>query len=87
MKREHEYLAAQRSAGVQPRLWRSPNKVIAGVVGGLAERLSVPPTGLRWFSAILAVLTGVFPILVAYLFLWAITGTRPPAPTDYDRAL
>ena len=32
---------------VTPRVWRSPdNKVIAGVIGGLAERLNVPATGL-----------------------------------------
>jgi len=76
MDREPRYLSDQRTTGVQPRMWRSENKVIAGVVGGLAERLTVSPTGLRWFTAILAAFTGFLPLTIAYLFIWSITGVR-----------
>ena len=77
MARDRNYLSDSRSTGVRPRLWRSENKVIAGVIGGLAERLTVSPTGLRWFSSIVAVMTGFFPVIVAYVILWAITAVRP----------
>jgi len=76
MARERNYLSQPARLDVKPRLWRSENKVIAGVVGGLAERLTVSPTGLRWFTAILTVFTGFFPLIVAYLFLWGITDVR-----------
>jgi phage shock protein C len=70
--------------GVHPRVWRSgTNKVLAGVVGGLAERLNVSATGLRWFWVLMSFMTGVFPGVFAYLVLWAITSVRPSAT---DRA-
>jgi phage shock protein C len=66
---------------VHPRVWRSPdNKVIAGVIGGLAERLNVPPTGLRWFAALLTFLSGIGPGVIVYLILWAISSVRSALP-------
>ena len=63
---------------LQPRLWRSrDNRVFAGVIGGLAERLTVNPTMLRWFTAFAAVMTGFVPAIVGYLILWAITSPYP----------
>ncbi len=83
MARERNYLSQPTQGDVKPRLWRSENKVIAGVVGGLAERLTVSPTGLRWFTAILTVFTGFFPLIVTYVFLWGITTVRRTEPSDY----
>jgi phage shock protein C len=63
---------------LRPRLWRSrENRVLAGVVGGLAERLDVNPTTLRWFTAFAAVMTGFFPAILLYLILWGITSPHP----------
>ena len=63
---------------MQPRLWRSSsNRVFAGVIGGLAERLNVSATMLRWFSAFAAVSTGFFPAIIVYLILWGITSPYP----------
>jgi len=84
------YLKDSPPGIVTPRVWRSPdNKVIAGVVGGLAERLNVPATGLRWFAALLTFLSGIGPGVVVYLILWAISSVRSPLPdqrvtTGYD---
>jgi phage shock protein PspC (stress-responsive transcriptional regulator) len=65
-------------------VWRSPdNKVIAGVIGGLAERLNVPPTGLRWFAALLTFLSGIGPGVIVYLVLWAISSVRSPLPDQH----
>lgn len=49
------------------------------MVGGLAERLSVNPTVLRWFTVFFAVSTGFFPLGLIYLVLWAIAS---PYPSD-----
>ena len=85
MDPERTYLADSQLTGVKPRLWRSrDNKVLAGVVGGLAERLSVSATGLRWFVGLGTFFAGVFPGIVAYLILWAITEARS-APSAADR--
>ena len=63
---------------VKPRVWRSrDNRVLAGVVGGLAERMNVNPTVLRWFSAFATVMTGFFPFVFLYAVLWAITSPYP----------
>ena len=81
MDRERNHLADSQRTGVEPRLWRSGNnKVVAGVVGGLAERLSVSATGLRWFVGLGTFFSGVFPGLVAYVILWAITDARSSPP-------
>ena len=66
---------------VQPRLWRSrDDKVVAGVIGGLSERLDVSATGLRWFVAIGTFFTGIMPGIVIYALLWSVTNPhgRPP---------
>ena len=56
----------------------SDDKVIAGVCAGLAHKLDLNKTGLRWATALVALfLTGV-PVIV-YLVLWAILNERPTA--------
>jgi phage shock protein C len=75
------YLKDSPRGTVHPRVWRSPdNKVIAGVIGGLAERLNVSATGLRWFAALLTFLSGIVPGVFVYLLLWAITSVRSVPP-------
>jgi phage shock protein PspC (stress-responsive transcriptional regulator) len=79
------YLKDSPPGIVTPRVWRSPdNKVIAGVIGGLAERLNVPATGLRWFAALLTFLSGIGPGVIVYLILWAISSVRSPLPDQQD---
>lgn len=81
MDPHHVRLKDSPDGAVQPRVWRSPdNKVVAGVIGGLAERLNVSATGLRWFAALLTFLSGMGPGIVVYLVLWAITSVRSVLP-------
>ena len=76
-------LSDSQPPGVQPRIWRSRNnQVLAGVVGGLAERLNVSPTGLRWFSAFGTFASGILPGVVVYMILWGITTPRSTPPRD-----
>lgn len=62
---------------VEPRLWRSAdNKVIAGVVGGLAERMNIDPTLARVIYAFFTFFSGLFPGFLIYLLLWYIAPVR-----------
>ena len=62
------------------RLYRSRDKVIAGVCGGLAERMGWDPTLVRIAFAVLfftGILSAVF---IVYIVIWAITPVAPYRP-------
>ena len=46
------------------------NKVIAGVIGGLAEYLGVNATLLRVLYVLVSILSVAFPGILVYLILW-----------------
>lgn len=61
-------------------LYRSrTNRQFAGVCGGLAEYFGSDATAVRILTIILAVVTGVFPLLIAYLLAAIVV---PDAPSD-----
>ena len=70
------------------RLYRSvDDRVLGGVCAGLADRLDLDPALVRIGYAILALVTGIFPLLVLYVIMvvvipeepsWA--GVRPVGP-------
>ncbi len=65
------------------RLRRSRrNKVIAGVIGGLAEKFEVQPTFLRVLYVLLSIFSAGFPGILVYLILWMIMG--PADEPDRD---
>lgn len=62
------------------RLYRSRDKVIAGVCGGVAERMGWDPTMVRIAFAVLfftGILSAVF---IVYIVIWAITPVAPYRP-------
>lgn len=68
-----------------PRLWRSrTNRVVLGVIGGLAEKLGWEAKPLRILWGLVGVLSlplGALPAIVPYLALWGITEARgTPVP-------
>jgi phage shock protein C len=71
------------------RLYRSvDDRVIAGVCGGLATRLGLDPSLVRVVWAVLALVTGIFPLLVVYVIMAAVVPEDPkgfagtwPSPT------
>jgi phage shock protein C len=66
---------------LSPRIWRSrSDKVIAGVLGGLAEKFEVSSTFLRVLFVALSVFSAGFPGILVYLVLWTIT--RPMDAPD-----
>lgn len=59
---------------VRPRIWRSrDNKMIAGVVGGLAERFGIDPTFARVLYVLISISSALFPGVLVYILLWLIT--------------
>ena len=70
------------------RLYRSiDDRVLAGVCAGLADRLDLDPAPVRIGYAILALLSGIVPLLVLYVIMVVVipegpswTGVRPVGP-------
>ncbi len=61
---------------VQKRLYRSRNKMIGGVCGGLAEYFGMDPSILRIVVTILALLTTVAPVVLGYIVAWIVIPVR-----------
>jgi phage shock protein C len=68
-----------RSAGLPvPRLWRSrSNRVIAGVIGGLAEKFGMEPLPVRLLYGLLTIFSGGL-LAIPYIGMWAITRAHGP---------
>ena len=48
------------------------NRMIAGVVGGLAERFRIDPTLLRVIYVVGSIVSVAFPGILVYLLLWVL---------------
>ncbi len=59
-------------------LRRSPDRVIAGVVGGLAEFFDLDPTLCRVVYVLASILSAAFPGILIYIVLWVIMPRRDP---------
>ncbi len=70
------------------RMYRSvDDRVLGGVCAGLADRLDLDPALVRIGYAILALVTGIFPLLILYVIMVVVipeepawTGVRPVVP-------
>ena len=70
------------------RLTRSSsNAMLAGVCGGLGAYFGVDATAMRVGTIVVAILTGIFPLIIAYILCaivmpadTAAPGTPPDAP-------
>lgn len=54
------------------RLFRSNNKMIAGVCGGIAEYFDLDPTLVRLAYALVTLLSAAFPGVIVYILGWII---------------
>ncbi len=50
-----------------------------GVCAGLGEYLEVDPTLIRLAFVLLALVTGIVPVLIFYLIAWIIVPAKPTA--------
>lgn len=46
------------------------DRMIAGVMGGLARRFELNPTGTRVAYVVVSILSAAFPGILVYLLLW-----------------
>ena len=51
------------------KLYRSSNRILAGVCGGIAEYLNIDPTVVRVLYIVLSYFSAAFPGLLLYLIL------------------
>jgi phage shock protein C len=51
------------------KLYRSSNRIFAGVCGGIAEYLNIDPTVVRVLYIVLSFFSAAFPGLLLYLIL------------------
>ena len=51
------------------KLYRSPNRIIAGVCGGIAEYFDVDPTLIRVIYMVFSLFSAAFPGVLLYLIL------------------
>ena len=70
------------------KLYRSAdNKVLAGVLAGLAEYYDQDPLIWRLGFVVLLIVTGLMPGLLIYVLFWVVVTERPSAEpvdeTDY----
>ena len=66
------------TAAPRKRLVRSrTNRKIAGVCAGLAEYLDMDVTLMRLLWAVVAVLSGIVPGIIAYLIAWIVMPEEP----------
>ncbi|MCF8417640.1 MAG: PspC domain-containing protein [Melioribacteraceae bacterium] len=54
------------------KLKRSSDRYLAGVCGGIAEKLSIKPWVVRVVWTFLSMVTIIFPGLLLYLILWIV---------------
>ncbi len=60
------------------RFYRSTtDKKMAGLCGGFAEMVDADPTVIRLAVVFLALVTGIFPVIVTYLIAWWIVPMKP----------
>ncbi|MEX0912968.1 MAG: PspC domain-containing protein [Candidatus Paceibacterota bacterium] len=59
------------------KLYRSNNKLVAGVCAGLAEYFDHDPTLWRLGFVLFLVLTGLMPGLLLYILAWVIIPQAP----------
>ena len=61
----------------EERLYRSHDKIIGGVCGGLAEWFGWDPTLVRIGYVLLSIISAAFPGLLVYVILWIIMPVKP----------
>lgn len=66
------------AGAMKKRLYRSRHdRIVAGVCGGLADYAGGDPALWRLLAVFTGIISGIAPLLVAYLVAWVIVPNRP----------
>ncbi len=57
---------------MEKRLFRSKDKALGGVCGGLAEFLCIDPSIVRVLTLVAALATGIGSFVIVYIVCWAV---------------
>jgi phage shock protein C len=57
--------------------YRSKDRIVAGVCGGIAEAVGWPPNRVRVVYVVLSVLSAAFPGILVYIALWFLMPESP----------
>ena len=68
----------------EKRLYRSRDKVLGGVLAGLAEYFDVDTVLVRVVSVLLSLFMAGFPGLLAYIILWIAAPEKPNDTIPYS---
>ena len=66
------------------RFYKSNDKKISGVCGGIAEYFNWDPTIVRVLWAVLTLCTSAFPGIIIYIVLALVMPSRPSNDADWD---
>ena len=66
---------------IQKKLTRSANKMLAGVLAGIAEYFEIDPTLVRVAYAALTIFSAGFPGVLLYIVMWLLM----PQPDDFQQ--
>ncbi len=66
------------------RLYKSTDKKISGVCGGIAEYFKIDPSIVRIAYAALTLLTSGFPGIILYIVMAFVLPERPSSNSDWD---
>lgn len=69
------------------RLYKSNNKMLAGVCGGFAEYFKIDPTIVRIGWVVISLLTGIWVGAIAYVACGIIIPNRPSSEEGWDENL
>ncbi len=67
------------ASGREPLRRSTEHRMIAGVIGGIAEYFDRDRTLLRVLYVIVSILSAAFPGIVVYLLLWIVIPSRSPS--------
>ncbi|MBA4250505.1 MAG: hypothetical protein C0425_03065 [Chlorobiaceae bacterium] len=59
------------------KFFRSNDKMIAGICGGIGEYFNIDPTWIRIGYVVVSIFSAAFPGLLLYLILWIVIPKNP----------
>lgn len=59
------------------KLYRSPNRVLGGVLAGFADYINADVSLIRIIYVLVSILSAAFPGILVYIICWAVIPEKP----------